>query len=312
VSIVIVSWNAKDYLIKCLDSVTKTDYPFLEIIVLDNGSTDGSLQVVKKSFPNVIVIESRVNLGYSQGNNAAIQQSKGDVIVLLNQDTIVNKNWIKEIIIASQKTNVGIIGCKIYYPNSKIIQSSGCKVILSGYTVPKESLKIDNGQFDDTIEVDYVPGTAMAIKRVVIEKIGLLDSTYSAYYEDVDYCFRARNMGFKIIVTQKSTLYHFGSISFGQNSIRQCYLLERNRIKFLSKYFFGMNFFNSLVVFDFSYTIKKIMQFLTRDLAIQRENYQYSKPIPKSNLFLTLKAIINQFMGKILAYFSILFITSGS
>ena len=154
-----------------------------------------------------------------------------------------------------------------------------------------------------------IPGIRLI--NTLDEKIGLLDPSYYAYYEDVDLCFRARNVGFKIIVAQKSIIYHFGSISFGQNSIRQCYLLERNRIKFLTKFFFGLDLFNSLVVFDFHYTIKKLSQFLNRDLAIQRESKQSSKTIPNSNFLVTFKAMANQFIGKILAFLSLLFIVRG-
>ena len=204
---------------------------------------------------------------------------------------------------------VGVIGCKIYYPNTSIIQSDGCDLLPAGYTFPRGSLETDRGKFSKTVEVDYVPGTAMAIKRSVAKEIGLLDPTYSAYYEDVDLCFRVRNAGYKIIVAEKAIIYHFGSVSFGENSLKQSYFLERNRIRFVTRYFFGTKLFKILTLYDFKYTLIKIRLWSAGELDMQRKtnlkDYSNDK-CPKSNRLETFKAITNRFIGKMLAFLSIL------
>lgn len=309
VSVIILSYNAREYLRNCLDSVLKTDYPFLEIIVSDNNSNDRSAQMVTQNFPNVVLLENKTNLGFSRGNNVAAEISKGEIIVLLNQDTYVNKDWIREIVEVAKNPKVGVIGCKVLYTHTNVIQSVGFDLLPSGYTLPRATLETDRGKFSKTVEVDYVAGTAMAIKRSVVEEIGLLDPTYSAYHEDVDLCFRARNAGYKIIVAEKAVIYHFGSISFGKNSLKTNYFVERNRIRFVTRYFFGFHLLKILTLYDLKYTITKITQWLSDDFVLQREPDLLKKSngnCARSNHLKIFEAIINQFAGKVMAYVSAL------
>ncbi len=301
ISIIILSYNGKEYVRECLNSVLKTSYPLLEVIVFDNKSNDGSQQLVKDIFPSVTLIESSVNLGFSLGNNFAAEKSKGDIIVLLNQDTYVDKNWLEEIMKAMESNEVGVVGCKIYYPNTKIIQSIGFNVHPAGYTLPIGGTEEDNGQYDEIDEVDYVAGTALAIKRPIMEKIGLLDPAYT-YYEDTDLCFRVKEAGYKIIIAPRAIVYHFGSVSFGKNSLKHSYLAQKSRVKFVARHFYGLQLLKSLTLYDLKLMIDVAIKYLRGVLILQKE------PVLKGSNSVSHKtrrvkvSLINFLAAKLLAY----------
>jgi len=236
VSVVILNWNGGEYLKKCLDSVLKTDYHDLEVIVVDNASTDGSQELVKKYYPQVILIENEKNLGFCVGNNIGIKRTTGDIIILLNNDTIVDRSWVKEILKFAQDPRVGIVGCRLYFPGTKIIQSLGFKKRFLGFWESIGAGQEDNGQFGKVGCVDYVSGAALAIKRDVLDKIGLLDPAFYAYLEDADLCYRARRAGYEV-VTSNAIVYHYGSLSWDRLPVRKMYLIQRNGIYFILKHF---------------------------------------------------------------------------
>ncbi len=308
VSVIILSYNAREYLRNCLDSVLKTDYPFLEIIVSDNNSNDRSAQMVMQNFPNVVLLENKTNLGFSRGNNVAAEISKGEIIVLLNQDTYVNKDWIREIVKVAKNPKVGVIGCKVYYPHTNVIQSVGFDVLPSGYTFPIGATKTDNGQFDKISDVDCNAGTALAIKRSALEKIGLLDPIFT-YYEDTDLCFRARRADYKIVVAPRAIIYHYGVVSFGKSTLRQSYLAQKSRIIFAVRHLRGLQLLKCLTLYDIKHTITKVKEFSKRTLVLQEEpevtQFPKNRHPKTSGLQIS---IINYFAGKIIAYLSILLI----
>jgi GT2 family glycosyltransferase len=306
VSVIILSWNAKDYLKKCLDSVIETDYPFLEVIVSDNGSSDGSVEMVKKKYPNVILIENKTNMGFSEGNNVAIKRAKGDIIVLLNQDTWVDKNWIKEIVKVARDPKIGVVGCKLYYPNTKIIQSVGFYLHPSGYHIPRGAFQVDVGQFDKIVDVDYVMGAALAIKRRVVDKIGLLDPMFYAYYEDVDWCYRVKKAGYRVVIAPKAVVYHFGSVSWGKNSFRQIYLNKINKLKFVMKHYYGLKLLKSLTFYDLKFKIDKVREFLMGKLFIQKDRQSLSSTNNLDYLKTLIKYILNWLGAELLSYLLIL------
>lgn len=192
VSIVILNWNGELFLSRCVHSVSQTDYPrnLIEVIVVDNGSNDNSAKTVAKTYPQVKLVENKRNLGFCVGNNIGISKASGDLIILLNNDVLVDKAWIKEILRKAKNPKIGIIGCKLYYPGTRIIQSIGFRSKFIGYMEAVGFGEEDNGQFDDIDGLDYVSGASLAIKKEVIAKIGLLDHKFHAYCEDVDLCFR--------------------------------------------------------------------------------------------------------------------------
>jgi len=126
--------------------------------VIDNTNSDGSDQIIAKEFPNVILIRNKQNLGFCKANNIGIKYSKGDIVVLLNNDTFVHDNWLIEIVKAINSPYVGIVGCKLLHPNGKIIQSCGCKEIFPGYRVHiTAGLTTDEFKIEKEFESDYIP-----------------------------------------------------------------------------------------------------------------------------------------------------------
>lgn len=266
-----MNWNGKKYLEECLTSVLKTDYSDLEIIVVDNASIDGSQEMIKTRYPTITLIENSSNLGFSKANNIGIKSAAGTLIVLLNNDTRVDEDWVKELIEVGKAPEIGIMGCKIYRAEGGMIQSAGYKLLPSGYHIARGYLQRDNGQFDKIEEVDYVEGSALAIKKSVIESIGLLDPDYFMYYEDVDWCVRARNAGYKVVYVPKSVVYHQGSVGTRKSPFKRIFLAERNRLRFVLKSFSGFELVKWFLYHEWHYMFEKV-----KELWFQKSNLQVS------------------------------------
>lgn len=312
VSIIVLNWNKRKYLKRCLDSVLNTDYPRIEIMISDNGSTDGSVELINKEYHSVILIENTTNLGFCEGNNVAIKRAKGDIVVLLNNDTWVDKNWIKEIVKAASDPKVGVIGCKLFFADTNVIQSLGYHLHLLGHHINRGLLKVDDEKFETekVTAVDYVTGSALAIKRSVISKIGLLDPTFYAYFEDADWCYRAKDAGYKVVVAPKAIVHHFGSVSWNNFSFKKVYLTERNRFYFILKHYYGLTLLKALTLHDLKYICQLIKtelraKSLTDDLTEQKTTRKYADLVNRSNYREFAKAILNWVGAKFLAYLSI-------
>jgi len=216
VSIIILNWNGRRYLERCISAVMAQAHPSCEVILVDNGSTDGSADFISIIFPDVKVIKNGKNLGFSKGVNIGIERAAGKVIILLNPDVIVKEDWLIEMIQAMVSDEmIGIAGCKLLYPDNKTIQHAGGTIIYP-LALGKHygQWEIDKGQYDCEMEVDYVTGAAIGIRRNVFEAIGRFDERFfPLYYEDVDLCFRARASGFKVVYLPKSSAIHYTSSS---------------------------------------------------------------------------------------------------
>jgi len=230
VSIIIVNWNAKEMLRNCLNSIREnTTYPNYKIVVVDNGSTDGSVEMIKKEFPHVQLIQNKENIGFAKANNQGIKSIESDYYFLIGNDTEVTKNWLTSMIEVSESdSKFGITGCKLIFPNGRI-QHAGAWVKIHGV----EHCLREKG--DKLRQVDYVTGAAFLIKKEVIDKIGLLDEGFSPfYYEDSDYCVRARKAGYKIIYNPKTAIIHHTAYSMKKQSLPFVYFIkEKNRIRFI-------------------------------------------------------------------------------
>lgn len=238
VSVIILNWNGGDYLKRCVQSVLETDYPknLLDVIVVDNGSTDGSARLIKRMYPQIRLIENKRNLGFCIGNNIGIENALGDLIILLNNDTIVESMWIREILKKAKDPKVGIVGCRLYFPRTKVIQVIGFKSKFPGYMEAIGFGEEDNGQFDSVDDVDYVCGAALVIKREVLANIGLLDTKFYAFGEDIDLCFRAKKAGYTV-TTSKAIVYHYRSLSWNRFPLQQQYLCARNNWYLIIKHY---------------------------------------------------------------------------
>lgn len=214
VYIVIINWKRLNDILGCLDSVFKMDYEKYEVIIVDNGSNDGSCEVILNEYPIVHLIKNKSNLGYSGGNNVGMRFAMaqgGDYIWLLNNDTIVGKDSLRNLVeLAEQNDRIGLISPIIYYYDKpQIAQFSGSYVNWKNLSI------ISPNANERTVENDFQEGdrvclwgTALLIKRKVIEKIGYLNEQYFAYYEDTEYSLRSLKAGYRNNICRSSVVLH--------------------------------------------------------------------------------------------------------
>jgi len=237
VSIIISNYNAKEFLEKCLASLMKLSYPTYEVIVVDAGSTDGSAEIVKKKFSDVRLIETR-KMGIGEAINLGIQHSKGEIIVFdLNSDDVVDKNWLSILVSALETSpEIGIVEGKRYGTTHGVLYGAGGKVNwITGNVYGIGQGKMDSEEFNFGREVDFV--RVIAVKREVIRRIGLCDHAYYIYFEDTDFCIRAKKAGFKILYVPEAILWHVGGATVGKGTLRAYYYFRRNHIRFIVKNF---------------------------------------------------------------------------
>ncbi len=253
IGIIILSFNVKDDLLDCLQSLQELTISNDQVmtIVVDNHSIDDSAALVKKSFPKIKLIENSENIGFSAANNLGIKyalENGADYIFLLNPDTLVSKNLISELVEAMSKdSQVGVLSPKIYFaPGFEFHKDKYQKKDLgkvfwyAGGIVDWKNVlpshrgvdEIDHGQYDTIEETDFVSGCAMFIRKDVFKKIGFLDERYFLYFEDLDFCQRAKKKGLKVVYVPTQAVWHKNARSSAVGSITQDYYTTRNRLLF--------------------------------------------------------------------------------
>jgi hypothetical protein len=258
VAVIIANWNRKDDTLDCLKSLRRVStYGYeLSVIVVDNGSTDGSVEALNK-ITNLVFrsIPLKENAGFVGGNNIGIKaaiEDGADYVLLLNNDTLVDKSLIRELLKSAEKNKeAGVLTPKIYfapgfefhkdrYPKSllgKIIWFAGGVIDWSNVYASNFGVdEVDRGQFDEEKEIDFATGCAMFIKGKVIAKVGLLDERYFAYLEDAEYCQRVKRAGWKVIYVPTGYLWHKVSQTSKSGGDLNDYFLTRNRMLFGLKY----------------------------------------------------------------------------
>jgi GT2 family glycosyltransferase len=234
VSIIIVNWNGIKFLEPCLSSLYSQSYAPYEVILFDNGSTDGSVGFLKEKFPEVIILESPENLGFAEGNNRAIEASKGEYILTLNNDTELADGFLETLVQAAitSSEGVGMWAPKILSLNKKDeIDSVGGLLIYSDCLAKgRGRLEKDSGQYDRVEEV-FVPSACAALyKKTMLDRVGLFDSDFFAYCEDTDLGLRARLAGWKALSVPGAVVYHYYSGTGGKYTPFKAFLVERNHI----------------------------------------------------------------------------------
>jgi len=234
--LVIVNYNGLELLKKHLPSVLKTDYPNLDILVVDNGSTDSSVSFLQSEYPNVKILESKENLGFGRGNNLGVYQYPNyDAYVFLNNDMSVESNWLSELVgVMQEKENVGAVGPKILYSKKKddkyAINSAGIVLDKHYMGYDRYDGEYDDEKFNVTEQVDALCGGALLITKDAWDMVGGFNSHMFMYYEDVDISLRLRDFGFKLYYCGSSTVYHdhMGSTS-NMGSFKRNYMSMKNR-----------------------------------------------------------------------------------
>ena len=207
----------------------RSEYRNLEIIVVDNISSDNSQIKCKQKFPEIKLIQNNENTGYCGGNNTGIKEAKGEFIVILNPDTIVKSNWLKELILAHNEFGNGLYQPKILSLNEEdVIQSTGNMLHVFGFGFARDKGKKITDKKEEIEKIGYASGTCLFTSREVIEKVGLLDEFLFLYHDDLDLGWRAAQIGVNSYYVPKSIIYHVESYSLKWSS-KKFYWLERNR-----------------------------------------------------------------------------------
>ena len=239
-SIIILNWNGRHLLEECLDSVLSQGFRDFEVFVVDNGSTDDSIDFLREGWGDRIrIIPLPSNLGFAGGNNAGIRAAGGRWIVLLNNDTAVEPGWLSALAGAiGRHPEAGMFTPKIlnYYRRDEI-DNTGHLIYPDGLARGRHRLEKDDGRFDEEGEAAWPSGCAGVYKREMLDQIGLLDETFFAYGEDVDLGLRARWAGWECYYVPDAVVYHKYSATTGTYSPRKAFLVERNRNWILIKNF---------------------------------------------------------------------------
>jgi GT2 family glycosyltransferase len=240
VTIVVLNWNGLADTLSCLASLANLEYPDCQVVIVDNGSADGSAQAIRDQYPGVIVIENPQNLGFTGGNNVGIRHALAtgaDYVLLLNNDTEVAPDFVRCLLAAAQADPaVGIAGPLIYYHSQPdVLWSAGGAIDWRrGSTWMVGLDERDTGQFGtEPQEVDFVSGCAMLVRKSVLERVGLLDERFFAYYEETEWCARTRRAGYKIVRVPRSRIWHKISPERRADSPIVHYYMTRNQLLFL-------------------------------------------------------------------------------
>ncbi len=220
IHVIVLNWNGEDVIEECLETLCAVDYSPLEITVIDNASSDSSLEIVRERFPQVNIICNEENLLYAEGNNVGLRKyikEGGELFLLLNNDTVVAPDFISEMAGVFERPDAGIAGAKIYYYDDpeRIWYGGGGFYPLIALPRHLNIRKLDRGTDKGIKETGYVTGCAMMIKREVLEEIGFLDPRYEIYCEDVDFCLRALKAGWKSYYSHEAHVWHKVSSSSG-------------------------------------------------------------------------------------------------
>lgn len=252
IAIIILNYNGLPYILDCLSSL-KLLHCFIvslfQIVVVDNCSKDGSVEEIKRKFPKIKIIKNRANLGFAGGNNIGIKwalKNNFDNIMLLNPDTIVEKNFLKPLLqLSGSDKKIGIIASVLKgKEGGRTIFALGASFNPILGRTKHVHLKTRSLH---SMEQEMVSGCAMMVRKEVFEKIGLLDERFFLYFEDSDFCLRARKAGFKIYVEPKSVVLHKCSSSLGGLSLKKIkYVLWSNflfDLKWVKPYFWPIAYF---------------------------------------------------------------------
>ncbi|MEJ6978923.1 glycosyltransferase family 2 protein [Pedobacter sp. P351] len=286
VSVVILNWNGKYYLEKFLPSLLGSTYPNVEIIVADNASIDDSVDFIHQNFPQVRIILNKENLGFAGGYNAALSQVNADYYVLLNSDVEVTAGWIEPVIeLMESDEMIAVAQPKLKDWNDKILfeyaGAAGGYIDKFGYPFCRgrifDTLETDKGQYELVSEIFWASGAALFIKRACWEKVSGLDADFFAHMEEIDLCWRLKNLGYKIIYCPTSTVFHIGGGTLQSENPFKTYLNFRNNLAMLLKNLAPGSVFSILFIrfwLDFISLLKLIFE----------GKFQHAKAINKAHV----------------------------
>jgi N-acetylglucosaminyl-diphospho-decaprenol L-rhamnosyltransferase len=237
-SIVIVNWNASKLLIQCLESIYHSEpHSSLEIIVVDNGSTDDSVSILSANFSNVHIISNDRNLGFAKANNQGIALAKGRYILLLNSDTIVLPGVFDEMVrVADRNPQTGVIGPKLLNMDGTLQKSwSSFPSFLSELIGKNFRMRYPVVAAANTYDVDWIMGACMLVRAATIQDVGKMDEDYFFYSEETDWCFRIKKKNWKVWYLASVEMFHLGGGSTKRGSIVQLVSLYQSKLLYFKK-----------------------------------------------------------------------------
>lgn len=264
VSVIILNYNGKDMLCSCIESVLCTDYPNFEIIIVDNNSTDGSVNAVKKRFNSNdkmrLIINER-NLGYTGGNNVGIKHARGEVLVFLNNDITVSRSWLREIVEALKSDlKIGAAQPKImnFFSPTKVDNLGGSMGFYGFAKIQKTKMH----------EIFFAVGSALVVRKNVLEEVGPFDDDYFMYNEDLDLSWRIRLAGYKVVLIPRAVVYHRISATVKCPDANLMWHLRKNRVTNLIKNYRSKNLLKTLPVVVIIYLFNFMTEVISKNLDI--------------------------------------------
>lgn len=239
VSLIVVNFNRVNLLRECLDSVAKLRGPVPELIVVDNGSTDGSAEMVQQQFPTAQLIRNRENRGFCAANNQGIALARGRWVALLNNDAVVEPGWLEALLATGNASpDIGMVASKILvYERPEMLDKAGHLIYWDGQNRGRGSGQPDTGQFDRERETLWPDGCAALYRRAMLEEIGGFDESFFAYADDAELGLRGRLLGWEAHYAPQAVVRHHRGATLGKLNPRRIELIERNRIWLVWKHF---------------------------------------------------------------------------
>ncbi len=243
VAVVILNWNGKLFLEKFLQNVLDCSQQ-ATVYVADNASSDGSMEYVRTNFPSVVLIDNKENWGFAGGYNVALNGLNEEFFVLLNSDVEVSQDWLTPLIkLLDSDSKIAACQPKVlaYNQQSHFEYAGACGGFIDKFGYPFcrgrifDSLEEDNGQHDSTKEVFWATGASMFVRSTVYKELGGLDADFFAHMEEIDFCWRAKRAGYKIMVEPKSVVYHVGGGTLSRSNPWKTFLNFRNGLELLAK-----------------------------------------------------------------------------
>ena len=242
VSIVIPNWNGKHFLEECLESLKNQTFKDFETILVDNGSTDRSVEFVSEKYGDFVrLVRNSKNLGVAGGNNTGIRASRGSYVIILNNDTVARPDWLEELMKAAdgaREDHVGMWASKIYsYYRPDRIESVGELIYWDGLNRARGQYEKDQGQYDQIEEIFFPPTCGAMFRKALFDEVGLFDEDFFAYGDDTELALRARMAQWRCLYVPGAVIYHKNSGTAGQYSPFKAFYVERNRFWITIKYF---------------------------------------------------------------------------
>ena len=266
ISIIIPNWNGMKYIGACLNSVYESDFMDIEVIVVDNGSSDDSVDIIENNYPDVKLIRFKRNKGFAVACNEGIRNSSGEFVFLLNNDVELEPDCLtvlRDVLLANPDCSMA--GGKILrYDRRDYIDAAGDALTVGGAPYNRGHDTKDTGQFDKEEYVFGVCAGAAMYRRSLFDEIGMFDEDFFAYIEDVDLNLRALLTGHKARYTPYARCYHHGNASLGSLSSRHVYLTNRNKLFLMIKNF-PLNWFLRYAFHIASHQVKMAVLFSTTE-----------------------------------------------